>query len=522
MLNAGPGARLFDQAQAAERSGDTFGAYLLYARAAALEPSNVLFVSRKNALQAWAALAPQVSTQVNLDSSSGDRPDLRASDAAIRIALEGLAPSEALEDRESLAAPHLKGSSEKKNFDVRGTARLIYQQVASAYGIQVQFDNNFTDPPPFPFQVTGVSMEDAFRMLEAVTSSFIVPMNEKLAMVYPDTTQRRTDSAPVVSMAIPIPERMTIQEAQELITAVQQTVDIRKIGVDAGRRVLVVRDVVSKVMEAHQLLSQLARAKAQVDVEVEILTVDKGSSLSYGLSLPNMFPIVNFGTFLNNIPSGLAGLTNFATFGGGAPFLGMGIADATALATLTKTSSDVSQHSNVMALDGQAASLHVGNSYPVITAGYLAGQSTTVGGFQTPPSVQYKDLGLILKVTPTVHEGGEVSLDVEAEYSSLSGGTNNNIPIITTRKFTGKTRLKDGEWAVIAGLTVSTNTKTMNGTAGLVRIPVLGHLFRQDVTTKDETRTLIVLKPRLVNVPPFEFAGRAMWVGTESRPLTLY
>ncbi len=517
-LNAGPGARLFDEAQVAERSGDTFSAYLLYARAAAIEPTNVLFISRKNALQAWAALAPQVG----LDGIAGDRPDVRASDAAIRIALEGLAPSEALEDRESLAAPHLKGSSEKKNFDVRGTARLIYQQVASAYGIQVQFDNNFTDPPPFPFQVTGVSMEDAFRMLEAITSSFIVPVNEKLAIVYPDTTQRRTDSAPVISMAIPIPERMTLQEAQELITAVQQTVDIRKIGVDAGRRVLIVRDVVSKVMEAHQLLDQLARSKAQVSVEVEILTVDKNSSLSYGLSLPNMFPIVNFSSFLNNVPSGLAGLTNFATFGAGATFLGMGIADATALATLTKTSSDVSQHSNVLALDGQAASLHVGNSIPVITAGYLAGQSTTVGGYQTPPAIQYKDLGLILKITPTVHEGGEVTLDVEAEYSSLKGSTNNNIPIFTSRKFTGKTRLREGEWAVIAGLTVNTSSRNTNGTAGLVRIPLLGHLFRQDVVMKDETRTLIVLKPHLVNLPPSEFAGRPMWVGTESRPLNLY
>jgi general secretion pathway protein D len=515
---AGPGPEIFEEAQRAERSGETFAAYQLYARAVALEPSNVLFVSRKNALQAWAALAPQVS----LDLYSDNAPDRRASDAATRIVLEGLAPSEALVDRESLTPSQLKGTPGKKNFDLRGTTRLIYEQVAASFGIKVQFDSNFTEPPPFAFQVADVDMGDALRILEAVSSTFIVPVNEKLALVYQDTTQRRTDSAPVVTMALPIPERMTLQEAQELITTVQQVVDIRKVGVDAGRRLLVIRDVDSKVREARQLMAQLARSKAQVDVEVEILTVQKNSSLSYGLSLQNMVPIVNFSSFLNNVPTGLAGLANFATFGGGATFLGMGIADATALATLSKTSTQFSNQSQVVVLDGQAATLHVGDSYPIITSGFLGGQTTNPSGFAAAPAVQYKDLGLVLKVTPTVHEGGEVSLDVEAEYDTLSGASNHSIPVVSSRKFTGKTRLRFGEWAVIAGLAVDSSSRSTNGTAGLMRIPLLGHLFHQDVVSHSDSQTLIILKPRLVNIPPFEFASREMWVGTESRPLTVY
>ncbi|MGH9594961.1 MAG: type II secretion system protein GspD, partial [Bryobacteraceae bacterium] len=427
-----------------------------------------------------------------------------------------------LDEREILSAPQLKGSPEKKDFDVRGTARLIYEQVAAAFGIKVQFDNSFTDPPPFTFRVADVGMEDAFRILEAASNSFVVPVNEKLALVYPDTTQRRTDSSPVVTMAIPMAEHMTLQEAQEMITAVQQTLDIRKVGMDAGRRILIVRDVVSKVTAARQLMAQLSHPKSQVNVEVEILSVEKNSSLSYGLSLPSLIPIVNFSTLLNNMPSGLAGLANFATFGGGGTFLGMGIADATALATITRSSTDSMQRSEVLAVDGQAATLHVGDSYPIITSGFVGGQTTNPGGFVAPPGVQYKDLGLVLKVTPTVHEGGEVSLDVEAEYSTLSGATNNSIPIITSRKFTGTTRLKGGEWAVIAGLAESSDSKATNGTEGLFRIPLLGRLFRKDVVIKDDSQTLIVLKPRLVNVPPFEYAAGPMWVGTESRPLTLY
>jgi pilus assembly protein CpaC len=125
-------------------------------------------------------------------------------------------------------------------------------------------------------------------------------------------------------------------------------------------------------------------------------------------------------------------------------------------------------------------------------------------------------------VTPTVHEGGEVSLDVEASYSNLTGATNNTIPVISTRKFTGKTRLKDGEWAVIAGLAVRSTDEATNGIAGASRIPLLGNLFKQKVVNHADSQTLVILKPRLVNLPPFEYARRAMWVGTESRPLTVY
>jgi pilus assembly protein CpaC len=136
--------------------------------------------------------------------------------------------------------------------------------------------------------------------------------------------------------------------------------------------------------------------------------------------------------------------------------------------------------------------------------------------------VQYYDLGLVLKVTPTVHEGGEVSLDVEASYSTLSGATNNTIPVIASRKFTGKTRLKAGEWAVIAGLAVSSTDDVTNGIAGASRIPLLGNLFKQKVINHADSQTLVILKPRLVNLPPFEYATRSMWVGSESRPRTVY
>ena len=106
--------RLFKAAQRAQRSGDSFQAYQLYARAAALNSSNAQYALQRNLLREWAAHSAQV---IQNDD---------AWDAARRITVEGLSPSEVIAGRLALPPPRLQGSAEKKSFDIRGTARLVF------------------------------------------------------------------------------------------------------------------------------------------------------------------------------------------------------------------------------------------------------------------------------------------------------------------------------------------------------------------------------------------------------------
>jgi general secretion pathway protein D len=230
------------------------------------------------------------------------------------------------------------------------------------------------------------------------------------------------------------------------------------------------RDQPGTILAARQILTSLSRNRAQVNIEVELLSVSKDSTLTYGLQLPNMAPLLNLGTFLNNAPAAIAGVAQFATFGGGATFLGIGIADAAAFATVSRSSSDAIFRADVTALDGQAASLKVGDRYPILTSAYIgpngAGANTGI-----PPAVQFQDLGLILKMTPTVQANGEVSLDMDAQQNALNGASNNGIPVITSRHFQGLTRLVDGESAVIAGLMQSSISENRTGFPGISRPP---------------------------------------------------
>jgi hypothetical protein len=507
--------RLFRAAERSRRSGDSLQAYQLYTQAAALDPSNVQYALHRNALRDWAAL----SAQISLGDSLGDE----AADAARRITVEGLSPSEAIAGRVALPSPRLQGSAQKQSFDLRGTARPMFEQVAAAYGIEVTFEDGYQGPAAaFTLRMNDLSMPEAFHALETITNSFVVPVNPKRAMVYQDTTQRRNDSAPLMTAEIPIPERLSIQEAQEMVSAVQQVMQVRRIAVDPGRHLVFLRDQPGTILAARQILTNLSRNRAQVSIEVELLSVSRNSTLTYGLQLQNMAPVLNFGTLLHNVPGTIANFTRFATFGGGATFMGIGISDAAAFATLSRNSAQSIFRADVTALDGQAAALKVGDRYPIITSAYIGPAGTSQLASGITPGVQFQDLGLILKVTPTVQGNGEITLDVDAEQNALTGAANNGIPVITTRHFQGITRLVEGESAVLAGLMQNTVSEDRSGILGLSSIPILGRLFTTTTKAENVGQTLIVLKPHLVSLPPWETPSPVLWVGTETKPLSIY
>jgi general secretion pathway protein D len=101
----------------------------------------------------------------------------------------------------------------------------------------------------------------------------------------------------------------------------------------------------------------------------------------------------------------------------------------------------------------------------------------------------------------------------------LAGQALNGIPIISSRKLTSKVRLKDNEWAMVAGMMTSTEAKSISGLAGLSEIPGFGALIRQNNKSKDADEVLILLRPRLLSLPPDETVTRSVWVGTETRPM---
>jgi len=284
--------------------------------------------------------------------------------------------------------------------------------------------------------------------------------------------------------------------------------------VDTQRRLVLVRDRASKVRIAEILFHDLMQRRPQVAIDVQILTADESSSLHYGLSLPSSIPLVWFGTsptnLMTTIPSGFA---NFMSFGGGASLFALGVTSASLFATLSKSSATSLLDSEIVSLDGQPVTFHVGERYPIASNLYIG---NTGGGtaYTPPPTFTFEDLGLVLKITPHVNGMEEVSLDVSADFKLLGATSINGIPVVTNRQYESKVRVRNGEWAVLAGLIDASEARTITGIAGLAMIPFL----REDTRTRDRSDTLIVIKPRLLSLPPTEAITHEAWVGTETRP----
>jgi general secretion pathway protein D len=516
--------RLYKAGQRAEKAGDKFHAFLLYSKAAAMEPANVEFAMHKAALQADAAMS-MTSRLAASEMAPGEMDEVSGTTGA-----EELSDGEIAEARAARMPPRLKASEGLKSFDFVGDPKTVVEKVMAEYGLMVVFEGDYQAPPAFRFRLADVPFEVALRTLETLSNSFLVPVNDRLALVVRDTAQKRTEMSPAMAIAIPIPERVSIQDAQEMMTAVVQTLEIRKFSMDPVKRVVYLRDQVQKVVAARAMFSDLSRTRPQVEIDVEFLEVTKSSSLGYGLQLPTSSALVNFSGLLGNSGSAAAsaaGFSNFLTFGAGASFFGIGIASSMVMATFSKSDTNIILKSQVVTLDGMPATLHVGEKYPIVTATYSGGSTSTVAsgtssGLIAPPTITFQDLGLSLKITPSVHDQGEVTLEISTEFTVLGTSDANGNPSISNRKYEGKVRLRTDESAVVAGVMQSTDGDTRTGILGLASVPWIGRLLRSNTVNHSTDEVLLVLRPHLLDVPPWEYGAPPIWLGTETKPLTVF
>jgi general secretion pathway protein D len=194
------------------------------------------------------------------------------------------------------------------------------------------------------------------------------------------------------------------------------------------------------------------------------------------------------------------------------------IPPATVTAMLNDSSVKIIQNPQVRALDGQKASLKIGDRVPVATGSFQPG----IGGVGINPLVntqfQYLDVGVNIDITPKVHAGGEVTLKVSLDISAVTSTSNIggiSQPVIGQRKVEHEIRLREGEVNLMGGMLEDQQTKSLTGIPGLANVPVLKYLFSQTNTEHRENEIVFVLIPHIVRGPDLsDLNQRALAVGT--------
>jgi type II secretory pathway component GspD/PulD (secretin) len=154
----------------------------------------------------------------------------------------------------------------------------------------------------------------------------------------------------------------------------------------------------------------------------------------------------------------------------------------------------------IVTLNNTEASINVGQQYPIPEYTFNAQTGTfEVSGFN------YKDIGIILKVTPQVNARGFIKLTLAPEVSqnqgttSFGGASGASIPIIGTRKAVTQVSLKDGYTMGIGGLISTNYNNGVNKVPLLGSIPIIGYLFKQDTRNNTVDNLVIFITAKTIS-----------------------
>jgi general secretion pathway protein D len=185
---------------------------------------------------------------------------------------------------------------------------------------------------------------------------------------------------------------------------------------------------------------------------------------------------------------------------------------------LNDSSTKMIQNPQIRALDGQKASLKIGERVPVATGSFQPG----IGGVGINPLVntqfQYIDVGVNVDVTPRVHVGNEITMKVMLEISNVASTQNIggiDQPVIGQRRIEHEIRLKEGEVNLLGGILEESDVRSMNGWPWLSQVPILKYFFGRSSKEIANNEIVFALVPHIVRgLDVNEMNTRQIDVGT--------
>jgi general secretion pathway protein D len=390
---------------------------------------------------------------------------------------------------------------------------VIYETVGKLAGINVLFDPDYT-PRQVRIELNGVTLEDALEIISFETKTFWRPVTPNTIFVAQDNPAKRKELEQNVIKTFYLSNLSQPTELQDVVNAMRTILEVSRIQQLPSQGAIVVRGTPDQVALAQKLVDDLDKAKPEVLIDVAIMQVSRSKAHTLGINPPTSVT-VQLQNNINTSTTGTTGTTSTASSATNGINLNtianlnatdfqVTIPQATATALFSDSNTKIIQNPQIRALDGQKATLKIGDRVPVATGSFQPG----IGGVGINPLVntqfQYLDVGVNIDITPRVHVGREISLkmvlDVSAVTSHVSiGGIDQ--PVIGQRKIEHEIRLKDGEVNLLGGMMEDTQTKALSGIPGLASIPILKYLFSQTNTDHSENEIVFVLVPHIIRGP---------------------
>jgi general secretion pathway protein D len=200
------------------------------------------------------------------------------------------------------------------------------------------------------------------------------------------------------------------------------------------------------------------------------------------------------------LPTGLLDETGAATPGSGLVLTrsfanGSSVINATLNAIALENDVTLLARPTLLATNNQEGEIIVGQSVPVDSGSSVAGNGVVTS------NIAYRDVGIVLTITPQINDDGYINMQIFQSLSSVEDATFGDLgnPSFTNQEITTTAVVADESVIVLGGLIQEDETNERNGIPGLRKIPGLGALFSFRSTSNVRRELFVILRPQIID-----------------------
>jgi general secretion pathway protein D len=435
-----------------------------------------------------------------------------------------LAHKESEQHEAALMSPPELRSVPNQPLDLRisnQSMKTLYETVGTMAGVNVLFD---PDLPPetkkFSLDLKNTSLGDALDYVALMTHTFWKPVSSNAIFVTQESVAKRRDYEDHVTRVFYLSNITSAPELQEVLTAVRTVGNFRTIFSVNSQNAIVVRGTRDMVDLAEKIILDIDKPKPEVLIDLLVIEVNKDVSQQLAATIASG-GTAGLSSTITSTPPGSTSTSTGTGTGTGTSTTSAGVLlsqighlgsnswsvtmpGGMIQAMLADTRGRIVTAPQLRGIEGQKASLKIGERYPYASGSFQSGVGTAGGLPYAQTQFQFADIGVNVEITPRVHGADEVTMQVDLEISTIASTLNLgglSQPVIGQRKVSHIIRLREGEATVIGGLMQQTQTATKNGIPGLMNLPGIGRLFSSTSTDNNTQEILVVLIPHIVRSP---------------------
>src|SRR5215510_14477620 len=488
-----------------EAKKDYAGAYNAYAQASIYDPTNETVRIK------MARMIEQQKAQSGLGEPSRYNP---RTGAIVQVSNEIRTPQ-----------PQSRGDLLQQIKFKEGTSlKLVVANLAGQLNLNVLFDESFKDSNKFSFSLTDVTVAKALDLLLLQNKLIFAQLDRRTIMIYADNPANRHRLEPLLVKTF----YLSNADPNETRALIQANLGAqRQVNVSKQLNALVVRATASELAVAQALIDSLDKNRSEVILDVNIYEVSNSASLQIGnqiapQSAENSLGLNNLGGIASYLEGKGATGRNKAFIGTSGALIGLPLTSLSLLQS--KGNSRLLASTQVHALDGEQNQTVVGRSVPIrIGTTFLNGANTAGNNNNTVDNIQYRDVGLVIDVTPVITNEGyvQVKMKLESSHVEASGADSTLTPSFTKRSLTTISKVQDGITAVVASVKQDNKGDSRATIPVIGMLPILGRLFSAPNQTRGQSDIVITVTPHIIR--PVEITPEdhlAHLAGTQQSGLT--